>query len=90
VRQWNTDRAAVPTLLWREAGYSGWSDWHELTTVAPSADYSTVLSAVRANAAPDATAVQFASVVRPSDAPAYTQRVLFMSAVREPGCGMTG
>jgi hypothetical protein len=90
VRQWHTDRSARPTLLWREARFSGWSDWQELTTVAPSADYSTVLSAVRAEAAPDATAVQFATVVHPADAPAYTLRVLFMSAVREPGRGMTG
>jgi hypothetical protein len=28
--------------------------------------------------------VQFASVVQPADAPDFTLRVLFMSAVREP------
>ena len=84
LRQRRTERSNVPVLVWREARVGGWSDWHELTALAPSADYTSVLSAVRASATPDATAVQFASVVQPADAPDYTLRVLFMSAVREP------
>ena len=86
VRQWRTERRAIepePTVLWREARVGGWSDWYELTDVTPSADYDGVLSTVRANATPGATAVQFATVVQPADAPAYTLRVLFMSEVRE-------
>lgn len=85
LRQWRTERSAEPTLVWREATAGGWSQWHQLTGVAPSADYATVLAAVRAHAREGATAVQFATVVHPADAPDYTLRVLFMSAVREPG-----
>lgn len=83
--QWRTERSAEPMLLWREATAAGWSAWHELNAVAPSADYATVLDAVRARVTEGATAVQFASVVQPADAPDYTLRVLFMSAVREAG-----
>jgi len=85
LRQWRTERwiEPEPTVVWREAGVGGWSDWYELTDVDPSADYDGVLSAVRVNANPGATAVQFAAVVQPAGAPAYTLRVLFMSAVRE-------
>jgi hypothetical protein len=83
LRQWRTERPAEPRLLWREATVSGWSQWHELTDVAPSAEYAGVLETVRVNASADATAVQFASVVQPVDAPDFTLRVLFMSAVRE-------
>ncbi|KAA0083357.1 hypothetical protein CIW52_13125 [Mycolicibacterium sp. P9-64] len=87
LRQWRTEKRAIepePTLLWREAGVGGWSDWYELTGVDPATDYDGVLSAVRATATPGATAVQFATVIQPAGAPAYTHRVLFMSAVREP------
>jgi hypothetical protein len=84
LRQGQTERSTEPTLVWREATVHGWSKWRALSAVAPSADYTTVLSAVRVNATPDATAVQFATVVHPADAPDYTLRVLFMSAVREP------
>jgi hypothetical protein len=87
LRQWRTERRSIepePTVLWREARVGGWSDWYELTEVDASTDYDGVLSAVQATASPAATAVQFATVVQPSDAPAYTLRVLFMSAVREP------
>jgi hypothetical protein len=84
LRQGRTERSNEPTLVWREARVGGWSEWHELTAIGPPADYTSVLSAVRANASPAATAVQFASVVQPADAPDYTLRVLFMSAVREP------
>jgi len=84
LRQRRTERSNEPTLVWREARVSGWSEWHELTAIGPTADYTSVLSAVRASASPDATAVQFASVVQPADAPDYTLRVLFMSTVREP------
>ena len=86
LRQWRTERRSIepePTVVWREAGVGGWSDWYELTDADPSTDYDGVLSAVRANANPGATAVQFATVVQPVGAPAYTLRVLFMSAVRE-------
>ena len=85
LRQWRTEASIEPepTVVWREAGVGGWSDWYELTAVDPSADYDGVLSTVRANANPGATAVQFATVVQPAGAPAYTLRVLFMSAVRE-------
>jgi hypothetical protein len=86
LRQWRTERRAIepePTLVWREARVGGWSGWYELTDVSPSADYDCVLSAVRATASLDATAVQFATVVQPADAPAYTLRVLFMSAVQQ-------
>jgi hypothetical protein len=84
LHQWRTERSAEPTLVWREATIRGWSEWRELSEVAPSADYSTGLAAVRSNASTDATAVQYATVAHPSDAPDYTLRVLFMSAVREP------
>jgi hypothetical protein len=85
LRQWRTERSIEPepTVVWREAGVGGWSDWYELTDVDPSADYDGVLSAVRANANPGGTAVQFAAVVKPAGAPAYTLRVLFMSAVQQ-------
>jgi hypothetical protein len=89
LRQWRIERSTEPTLVWREATVSGWSGWRDLTAVVPSADYAGVLAAVRSNASPDATAVQFATVAHPSDAPDYTLRVLFMSAVCEPAddCG---
>jgi hypothetical protein len=86
LRQRRTERPSIepkPTLVWREARVGGWSDWYELTDVSPSADYDGALSAVRANAGPDATAVQFATVVQPAGAPAYTLRVLFLSAVQQ-------
>ncbi|MCW2557105.1 MAG: hypothetical protein JWP55_1069 [Mycobacterium sp.] len=86
VRQWRAERRSIepePTVQWREARVGGWSEWYELTDVDPSTDYDGILSAVRAAAAAAATAVQFATVVQPADAPAYTLRVLFMSAVRE-------
>jgi hypothetical protein len=85
LRQWRTERRSIepkPIVVFREAGAGGWSDWYEVTDVNPSADYDGVLSTVRANANPGATAVQFATVVQPADAPAYTLRVLFMSAVQ--------
>jgi hypothetical protein len=84
VRQWRTAPSAEPTLIWREKGVGGWSEWRELKTLAPSAEYATVLTAVRTNASPAATAVQFASVVHPAGAPDYTLRVLYVSAAREP------
>jgi hypothetical protein len=85
LRQRRTERSIEPepTVVWREAGVGGWSDWYELTDVDPSTHYDGLLSAVRANANPGATAVQFAAVVQPAGAPAYTLRVLFLSAVRE-------
>lgn len=87
LRQWRAERLTIepqPMLVWREARTDGWSDWNELTDVDPSTDYDGVLSAVRAAATPGATAVQFATIVHPAGAPAYTLRVLFLSAVREP------
>jgi hypothetical protein len=86
LRQWRTERRSIepePAVVWREAGVGGWSDWHELADADPSDDYDRVLAAVRANANPGATAVQFATVVQAPGAPAYTLRVLFLSAVRE-------
>ena len=78
-----TDRSADPTLVWREATSTGWSEWRDLTAVPASTDYAGVLAAVRAQASRHATAIQYASVVHPRDAPEYTLRVLFVSAVRE-------
>jgi hypothetical protein len=79
-----TERTYSPIFVWREASESGWSDWMDLEDVSPSAEYASVLTVVRDRARDGATAVQFASVVQPTDAPAYTLRVLFMSAIREP------
>jgi hypothetical protein len=50
LRQCRTERSNEPTLVWREARVSGWSEWHELTAIGPTADYTSVLSAVRASA----------------------------------------
>jgi hypothetical protein len=82
LRQTRARRSTGPRLIWRQAGPSGWSDWLALKDIPASADYSFVLGAVRARAAGDATAVQFASVAHPADAPDYTLRVLFMSNER--------
>jgi hypothetical protein len=82
--QMRSERTHSPVFVWREASAAGWSDWMDLDDVSPSTDYAAVLTTVRDRAHDGATAVQFASVVQPSDAPAYTLRVLFMSAVREP------
>jgi hypothetical protein len=82
--QLRSESTPTPTFVWREASQTTWSDWIELEGVSPSADYATVLAAVRGEAHAAAAAVQFASVVRPPDAPDFTLRVLFTSAVREP------
>ncbi|MGH3642229.1 MAG: hypothetical protein ACRDUX_24730 [Mycobacterium sp.] len=82
--QLRSEAAHTPIFVWREASETTWSDWIELEGVSPSADYATVLTAVRGEAHAYAVAVQFASVVRPPDAPDFTLRVLFTSAVREP------
>jgi hypothetical protein len=84
LRQRHDERSADPMFVWREATATGWSEWCDLTAVPTSTDYTGVLAAVRAHASRHATAVQFASVVHPADAPDYTLRVLFVSAVREP------
>jgi hypothetical protein len=83
--QRQTDRSHTPVLVWREASDAGFSEWKDLDGVPSTAEYSDVLAAVRRAAHPGVSAVQFASVVRPPDAPDYTLRVLFMSGVREPG-----
>jgi hypothetical protein len=83
LRQQRIGRSTGPTLVWREATAAGWSEWRDLVGVAPSTDYAGVVAAVRAQAGPHATAVQFASIVHPVDAPDYTVRVLFVSAVWE-------
>jgi hypothetical protein len=82
--QRHDEKPAEPMFVWREATATGWSEWRDLIAVPASTDYTGVLAAVRAHASRHATAVQFASVVHPADAPDYTLRVLFVSAVREP------
>ncbi|MET0451115.1 MAG: hypothetical protein ABW137_04705 [Mycobacterium sp.] len=89
LRQLRTERSERPTFVWREASASGWSEWVELEDVSPTADYADVLSAVRDEAHPGTTAVQFALVVAPVDAPDYTLRVIFMSEVRESSHDLT-
>ena len=81
--QMRSERIYSPIFVWREASEAGWSEWTDLDHVPPSTDYATVLTAVRNRAHDRATAVQFASVVQPTGAPAYTLRVLFTSPVRE-------
>jgi hypothetical protein len=84
LRQVQSDRAHAPTLVWRQAWKAGWSDWTVLQAVSPSTDYATILTAIRNEAHPGVTAVQFATVAQSAGAPDHTLRVLFMSAVREP------
>lgn len=70
-------------VVWREAGAAGWTDWADLDAVPASAGYDAILCAVREHAESDSTGVHFAIVTHPADAPAFTLRVVFMSAVRE-------
>jgi hypothetical protein len=74
---------ASPHVVWREATTAGWTEWSGLTDVPASAGYDAILDAVRSRADAGAVGVQFAIVTQPDDAPAFTLRVLFMSAVRE-------
>jgi hypothetical protein len=71
--------STAPRLIWRDATASGWSDWHSLRRISVDARHADILTAVRALARTDATAVQFAIVAHPADAPDYTLRVVFMS-----------
>lgn len=84
LRQLRIEHPPAPRFVWREADDTGWSGWTDLRALAPDADPATVLAAVRQAAHAGVAAVQFASVVRPSDAPDYTLRVLNTSAVFEP------
>lgn len=83
LRQAKSERADTSAVVWREAATHAWTDWTELQDVSPSASYDVMLAAVREHAATTSTAVQFAVVAHPADAPDYTLRVLFMSEVRE-------
>lgn len=81
--QLHSERSSAPIVVWRAASDTGWSDWVELAGISASTEYSGLLATVRDQAQSDAIAVQFATVVQPSDAPDHTWTVLFMSAVRE-------
>jgi hypothetical protein len=83
VRQLRSEKASSPKVVWREATALGWSEWIKLDGVPATAGYDAMLAAARDRASAVATAVQFAIVVRPDDAPDYTLRVTFVSAVCE-------
>ena len=87
LRQLHAERATTVEVMWREATPDGWSPWRQLAGASPADDYDTMLTAAQNAAHIDATAVQFASMMHPADAPDYTLRVLFMSTVREPARG---
>jgi hypothetical protein len=84
LRQLRSERATSPIVLWREATEHGWSAWIELDGVSATDGYDAILATVRDRAGAMATAVQFAIVAQPDDAPDYTLRATFVSAVREP------
>ena len=84
VRQMRSENPRSPKVVWREATPRGWSEWIKLDDVPASAGYDAMLAGARARADATATAVQFAIVVHPDDAPGYTLRATFVSAVREP------
>jgi hypothetical protein len=95
-RQRRSERTRSPKVVWREATARGWSEWIRLDGVSATDGYDAMLAAARDRTAATATAVQFAIVVHPDDAPDYTLRATFVSAVREPvggrdlltnGCG---
>src|SRR6476469_6105441 len=85
--QLGSENSPLPIVVWREATEHGWSEWIELDGVSATGGYDVMLAAVRDRADATATAVQFAIVVQPDDAPDYTLRVTFMSSVREPFSG---
>jgi hypothetical protein len=87
LRQLRSEKALLPIVVWRDATEHGWSEWIELNGVPATDGYDAMLAAVRDRADASATAVQFAIVVQPDDAPDYTLRVTFMSSVREPFSG---
>ena len=89
VRQSRSEQATSPVVVWREATDRGWSDWTEMDDVSASVSYDAMLATARERATAAATAVQFAVVAHPDDAPDYTLRVLFMSAVCERSSGDT-
>ena len=84
VRQLRSEKEASPTVVWRETAGPGWSEWSELIDVRSNATYDSIFATVSGLAHPAATAVQFAVIAHPDDAPDYTIQVLFMSDVREP------
>lgn len=87
LRQMRTQRIVLPHVVWRESTTAGWTEWTDLSGVFASAGYDAILAAVRDRADASAVGVQFAIVTQPADAPAFTLRVLFMSAVRERFAG---
>jgi hypothetical protein len=84
VRQMRSEKTRSPTVVWREATGRGWSEWIRLDGVSATDGYDAMLAAARDRTGATATAVQFAIVVHPDDAPEYTLRATFVSAVREP------
>jgi hypothetical protein len=87
LRQLHVERGTTVEVMWREATADGWSPWRRLDGVSPADDYDTMLTATQNAAHTNATAVQFASMMHPAEAPDYTLQVLFMSTVREPARG---
>lgn len=87
MRQMHSERTHTPKVVWREATERGWSEWIRLDGVSATDGYDAMLAAAREHAGATATAVQFAIVVHPDDAPDYTLRATFVSAVREPVAG---
>ena len=87
LRQMRSKKTTSPKVVWRQATEHGWSEWIKLDGVSATDGYDAMLAGARHCAFPTATAVQFAIVVHPVDAPDYTLRATFVSAVREPVAG---
>jgi len=87
VRQLRSEQVTSPVVVWREATERGWSEWNEMDDVSAAVSHDAMLAAARDRATAAATTVQFAVVAHPDDAPDYTLRVLFMSAVCERSSG---
>ena len=87
LRQLRSEKPTSPKVVWRQVTEHGWSEWIRLDGVSATDGYDAMLAGARARACPSATAVQFAIVVHPVDAPDYTLRATFVSAVREPVAG---
>ena len=84
LRQLRSEQRTSPTVVWRETAGRGWSDWSELVGVSPKTTHDSIFGTVCDLAHATATAVQFAVIAHPDDAPDYTVQVLFMSDAREP------
>jgi hypothetical protein len=85
--QLRSEQRTSPTVVWRETAGLGWSEWRQLVDVSSTATHDSMFASVCVRAHATATAVQFAVIAHPDDAPDYTIRVLFMSDVREPSSG---